>query len=115
MSDRHLDAQRLTNQHAKIGDDLTPERLDLLWDYLTCESPEGADEMAAWFADKPHQIAYRLLLRLTRAEAERDRLRDILATTIRTLRDPRLPISEGIADGIIAGIEEAMAASGAKS
>jgi len=65
---RQTDAQRLTDQGDPIGADLTPERLDALWSFLT-GGPEES-EIAEWWQDKPHQLAYRLLLRLTRAEAD---------------------------------------------
>ena len=52
-----------------IGDDLGPEQLDELWTVFVGVPDENAD-MVYWWRDKPHQIAYRLLLRLTRAEAE---------------------------------------------
>lgn len=44
---------------------------------------------------------------LGRLARERDELRAALLTTIRTLRDPRLGVSEGVVDGIVAGIKEA--------
>lgn len=53
-----------------IGDDLSPQDLDDLWAVLTGrpEVLSTEDIMSGWWADKPHQLAYRLLLRLTRAE-----------------------------------------------
>lgn len=50
-----------------VGDDLSSDDLDALWAFLVGEPEKGL--MADWWNDKPHQIAYRLLLRLTRAEA----------------------------------------------
>lgn len=49
-----------------IGDDLSDEMLDDLWAMIA----EGKRDtyMASWWEDKPHQIMYRLLLRLTRSE-----------------------------------------------
>jgi hypothetical protein len=60
---RQEDAER------NVGDDLTDAQLDDLWNVLV----NGATDsyMARWWADKKHQIAYRLLMRLTRAERER--------------------------------------------
>lgn len=48
-----------------IGDDMAESDLDNLWAALT---GRWESDMSAWWEDKPHQIAYRLLLRLTRAE-----------------------------------------------
>ncbi|MEZ4454194.1 MAG: hypothetical protein R3B09_32365 [Nannocystaceae bacterium] len=62
---REEDAQREASAGGKIGDDLTDSQLDDLWRGIV----DGADsDTWAWFQDKPHQVAYRLLLRLTRAE-----------------------------------------------
>jgi hypothetical protein len=47
-----------------IGNDLEDEVLDSLWEHFAGEGCNG------WWDDKPHQIGYRLLLRLTRAEAK---------------------------------------------
>ena len=44
---------------------------------------------------------------LVKLVRERDELRAALLTTIRTLRDPRLGVTEGVVDGIVAGIKEA--------
>ena len=54
-----------------IGNDLSEEDLDNLWSYLV-----GDSRHHGWWEDKPHQITYRLLLRLTRAEAELKDLQD---------------------------------------
>lgn len=52
-----------------IGDDLTDEDLDELWCLLTGSEDVNLDsEIVKWYQDKPHQVVYRLLLRLTRAE-----------------------------------------------
>lgn len=49
-----------------IGEDLSESDLDDLWSHF---AGEHSDTNAAyWWTDKPHQIGYRLLLRLTRAE-----------------------------------------------
>lgn len=65
---RHRDAERIkyyTGFSHYVGDDITEESLDELWRYIT----EGEDNnMAQWMQDKPQQVVYRLLLRLTRAE-----------------------------------------------
>jgi hypothetical protein len=71
MSDkltRQTDAYRFSNGSEEyfIGDDLTDEQLDQLWDYFVNGK---TNQMSDWWQDKPHQIGYRLLLRLTRAEA----------------------------------------------
>jgi len=50
-----------------IGDDLDDEDLDNLWEHLSGGDPAEDSTMPGWWDDKPHQIAYRLLLRLTRA------------------------------------------------
>ena len=55
-----------------IGNDLTDDQLDDLW-RMIAEGNRDTD-MADWWEDKPHQIMYRLLLRLTRAEAALDEL-----------------------------------------
>lgn len=48
-----------------VGDDLTEEQLDELYRAVM----EGEkNHMGSWWEDKPHQILYRLLSRLTRAE-----------------------------------------------
>lgn len=52
-----------------IGDDLSPEMLDDLWEVLGGGGNYDT-YTGQWWDDKPHQIAYRLLLRLTRAEAK---------------------------------------------
>lgn len=55
-----------------IGNDLSAQDLDDLWahvaGYSERVSPDGL--VVGWYKDKPHQVIYRLLLRLTRAEAE---------------------------------------------
>jgi hypothetical protein len=71
MSDkltRQTDAYRFSNgpEEHFIGDDLTDEQLDQLWDYFINGK---TNQMSNWWQDKPHQIGYRLLLRLARAEA----------------------------------------------
>ena len=53
-----------------IGDDLSDEDIDNLWAMWAGEDgPDPDSIMPGWWDDKPHQIAYRLVLRLTRAEA----------------------------------------------
>jgi len=47
-----------------IGDDLTEDELIELWQYFHGEE----NSMSRWWRDKPHQIAWRLLMRLVRAE-----------------------------------------------
>lgn len=78
--------------HALIGDDLTEEMLDELWDMWDMWAGYGDRSfyMGSWWDDKPHQIAYRLLLRLTRAELELNKTREALnAALIReALADP---------------------------
>lgn len=53
-----------------IGDELTETDLDDLWVELSgaLSSRDEYTSMGRWWRDKPHQIGYRLLLRLTRAE-----------------------------------------------
>ena len=48
-----------------IGDELTDEDLVEFWRYFYGETNS---DMARWWSDKPHQIAWRLLMRLVRAE-----------------------------------------------
>ncbi len=50
-----------------IGDDLTDSDLDDLWAFAS--RGEKKSVIANWIADKPHQVWYRMILRLTRAEA----------------------------------------------
>lgn len=45
-----------------IGEDLSEEALTSLWSHF---AGEGLD---SWWENKPHQLGYRLLLRLVRAE-----------------------------------------------
>lgn len=61
-----------------IGDDLSDSDLDDLWNVFAGDSRKGT-YMSSWWADKKHQIAYRLVLRLTRAESEREHLKRVLA------------------------------------
>lgn len=72
---RLTDAYRESAQSTDglIGNDLTPSMLDELWRLFTGSHPRST--VASWWADKPHQIGYRLLLRLTRAELEVETLR----------------------------------------
>ncbi len=52
-----------------VGNDLTEEMLDELYDSWYGNQPKDhPNHMKWWWADKPHQIAHRLLMRLTRAE-----------------------------------------------
>lgn len=83
---RHTDAHDPRTGGHLVGDDLTPEMLDGLHDILTgsAERTDAGCEMEGWWTDKPHQIAYRLLCRLTRAEAAVDAER---AAVVRYLRD----------------------------
>jgi len=48
-----------------IGDDLSDADLVEFWRYFHGEE----NDMSRWWSDKPHQIAWRLLMRLVRAEA----------------------------------------------
>lgn len=57
-----------------IGDDLSEQALDDFWRIFAGDT-EPYSDMAYWWDDKPHQIAYRLVLRLTRAELENAKLR----------------------------------------
>ena len=56
--------------HQLIGDDLSKADLDNLWATLSGSDPDPDSLIPSWWADKPHQLAYRLILRLTRAEAQ---------------------------------------------
>jgi len=63
-----------------IGDDLSAGDLDALWAvFAGSGGPDPDSSIPGWWEDKPHQIAYRLLLRLTRAEAGRDAALNLLA------------------------------------
>ena len=69
----HHDALRAEGRlegvvHELIGDDLSEADLDNLWAVWNSR-PRPESAIPGWWRDKPHQIAYRLLLRLTRAEA----------------------------------------------
>jgi hypothetical protein len=61
-----------------IGDDLSAADLDALWGIFAGE-PDPESFIPGWWEDKPHQLAYRLVLRLTRAEADRDAALNLLA------------------------------------
>lgn len=61
-----------------------------------------SDEAKRFILSAPTDIANLL--------AEVARLKNTINAVKRTLKDPRIAISEGVADGIIAGIEEMMAA-----
>jgi len=63
-----VDAWRLSDSGSLIGEDLGTEDLEALWRKLAGHPLGDAHPIAAWWDDKPHQIAYRLLLRLHRAE-----------------------------------------------
>jgi len=71
--------------HHYIGDDLSDDDLDALWAvFAGNEPPDPNNFTPGWWEDKPHQLAYRLLLRLTRAEAA------LKASLIQEgLRDPK--------------------------
>lgn len=60
-----------------IGDDLDEEALNDLW---AAFADGTRSTMSGWWADKPHQIAYRLLLRLTRAEVRNAELIGLLGS-----------------------------------
>lgn len=66
MSKRFDDAFTQRNNRF-VGDDLTDEELDELWEVFGGDGGKGT-YMRGWWDDKPHQIAYRLLCRLTRAQ-----------------------------------------------
>jgi phage gp46-like protein len=68
MEDLINDAYRTNAHDDLIGEDLTEEALIDLHLYFT--GKEGDSPTAAWWEDKAHQLGYRLLLRLIRAEAE---------------------------------------------
>lgn len=63
--------------HPYIGDDLGEEDLDNLW-AIWADTPDPDSIMPGWWSDKPHQLAYRLILRLTRAEVRNAEMVDIL-------------------------------------
>lgn len=63
---RYQDAYRKNDHGEYIGEDLSKEDLDALHAYVMGEKVES--RMEGWWQDKKHQILYRLLLRLTRAE-----------------------------------------------
>jgi DNA repair exonuclease SbcCD ATPase subunit len=63
-----MDAWRLSDSGSLIGEDLGAEDLEALWRKLAGHPLGDNHLIAAWWEDKPHQIAYRLLLRLNRAE-----------------------------------------------
>lgn len=66
---RHDDAytpRKVEGRDHFVGDDLSGVSLDELWECLSGLGDGGT--MGSWWRDKSHQIGYRLLLRLTRAE-----------------------------------------------
>lgn len=65
--------------HDYIGNDLREEDLDNLW-AIWAGSPDPDSIMPGWWEDKPHQIAYRLILRLTRAEVANAEMVDMLTS-----------------------------------
>jgi hypothetical protein len=73
MSKLIKDAYRQTDRQTYIGDDLGDSQLSDLHSYFTGERQESY--MSSWWEDKAHQIGYRLLLRLTRAENELAKLK----------------------------------------
>lgn len=82
--------------HKLIGDDLIAADLDALWTvFAGPDGPDHTNPTPGWWADKPHQIAYRLVLRLTRAE---DALKAALLRE--GLRDPekRRELSDALRD-----------------
>lgn len=68
---RHIDAHTPRDGGRLVGDDLTDAELDALHAVLVGDAVVTDAERAAagWWEDKPHQVAYRLLCRLTRAES----------------------------------------------
>lgn len=68
---RSRDAFRIGTNRRPIGDDLTPEDLDDIWAVLTGRTEEipSDSRIPGWYGDKPHQIFYRMICRLSRAEA----------------------------------------------
>jgi hypothetical protein len=68
LSTRTLKGGDESELNKYIGDDLSESDLDDLWSMIADGDSDSL--MASWWADKPHQIMYRLLLRLTRAELE---------------------------------------------
>jgi hypothetical protein len=56
--------------HKYIGDDLSDSDLDDLWFMFSISDTNPGSRIPSWWKDKSHQIALRLLLRLTRVEAE---------------------------------------------
>jgi len=54
--------------HEFIGDDLTSKELDGYWDHFCNGNKQSA--ISDWLDDKPHQVHYRMINRLTRVEEE---------------------------------------------
>lgn len=69
-SERIRDAYEPRNGERLVGDDLTEDMLDELWAGPCTGRDPTPTRMSAWWADKKHQILYRLVCRLTRAECE---------------------------------------------
>jgi len=67
MSKRIDDAFLLDPFGNFVGDDLTDEHLDDLYECVALGESEPG-EASYWFRDKSHQILRRLLVRLARAE-----------------------------------------------
>jgi hypothetical protein len=67
-ADLCIDAWRLNEGGKYIGEDLSAEDLENLWRKLAGHPLGDESLIARWWDDKPHQIAYRLLLRLKRAD-----------------------------------------------
>jgi len=66
-----FDKYRASDYNTFIGDDLDETDLDRLWGHFAL-----SDGYYGWWEDKPHQIAYRLVLRLTRVENELRELKE---------------------------------------
>lgn len=69
---RQTDAYRDPHGRGFIGDELTEGDLDSLWCVIAGhDDPNPDTSMRDWWDDKANQLAYRLILRLTRAEMEK--------------------------------------------